>query len=265
MKRCMMFAILIGMMGFYASAQTQEVKGKQNTHKSNDISFDDILFWVGEGSHEAMFIVNWCSPDIAFAWGYRFNDDSITVSDMMQDIAAADSRIHFTDGGGYITEIMYNDSNYHLALTGDYWMYNVNEGFTGGIDDQYIHNTDVVEFGDESCGISDTNWIYTWDISITPVSLPNSDVSIQALNENNIHIQVYPNPCSEMITIQMSGVSEMITLSMTDISGRIVYTENVSVSGSEKRVIAVNKLQRGVYFIRFQGTELNKATKLIVY
>ncbi|HQB20593.1 MAG TPA: hypothetical protein PK495_08470, partial [Bacteroidales bacterium] len=175
--RTIFLAVIASISLQHSLAQSSSITNRQ-VLKSNDISFEDILFWVGEGSNQSIFIVNWCSPEIAFAWGYRFSEDSVLVSKIIEDIAAADSRIVFTDGGGYITNITYKDSVYNLGLSGDFWMYNVNEGWATGIGLQYIHNEDIVEFGDESCGISDTNWIYVWDIVITPVSKPN-DVAVQ--------------------------------------------------------------------------------------
>ncbi|MBR6161589.1 MAG: hypothetical protein IKQ75_06960 [Bacteroidales bacterium] len=43
------------------------------------ISANDITYWVGTGNTEVIFVGNWCSPDVALAWGVRFNGDSTTV------------------------------------------------------------------------------------------------------------------------------------------------------------------------------------------
>jgi len=267
MKRFILCSVLIGLMGLNMKAQNNNktTNEKLNVQKSNDISFDDMLFWVGEGSNRAMFIVNWCNPEIAFAWGYRFNGDSLLVSDIIEDIAAADSRIHFTDGGGYISDISYIDSTYSLGLVGDYWMYNVNEGSASGIGSQYVYTNDFIEFGDESCGNSDTNWIYTWNTSVTPVSVPDSGVFVSLITGNNMQISMYPNPCTDMIHIDLSGVNETVYLTLTNLDGKILFADNMLVSGSEHRTIPVNKLSRGIYFVRFQGATLNKVRKIIVY
>ena len=263
MKRIVLVSLVLIGLNINAFNQAQEKQSK--SIKTNDISFDDILFWVGDGTSQAMFIVNWCNPEIAFAWGYRFKGDSMLVSDIIEDIAAADSRIHFTDGGGYITDITYTDSTYSLCLVGEYWMYTVNEGSVSGIGSQYVYNADFIEFGDESCGISDTNWIYTWNTSITPVSVPDSDVFVQSLTENNIQLFIYPNPCTDMINIDLKGVNEIVCLTITHIDGKILYMQNVFVSDSENISIPVNNLSKGVYFVRFQGAALNKTRKIIVY
>jgi hypothetical protein len=57
-------------------------------------TFNDVQFWVGEGSNRAMFIVLW--PDgkipVALAWGYKWNGEKHGV-DMVFDIAKVDSRL----------------------------------------------------------------------------------------------------------------------------------------------------------------------------
>ena len=88
------------------------------------ISTDQIQYWVGEGTNEVVFVVNWCSPETALAWGYRFNGDDVTVEMMMDDIAEADSRFLYEGSGGVVNEITYQDENMSLSLRGMYWMYN---------------------------------------------------------------------------------------------------------------------------------------------
>lgn len=265
MKRLMMLAVLICLLGVSVNAQNESNANVQTTKisKSNDISFNDILFWVGEGSHQAMFIVNWCSPEKAFAWGYRFNGDSVLVSTIMADIKAADTRFDYTDGGGYITNITYKDSTYNLDLVGDYWMYNVNEGSVSGIGSQYVYTNDFIEFGDESCGTSDTNWIYTWDIPVTPVSNPN--VSIQAITMHTMMADVFPNPCNDLLTIDLKDIHETINVQLNDINGKSVYQQILSVNGNETKTISVSNLSKGIYFVRFQGETMQKTCKIVIY
>ncbi len=68
------------------------------------IAASDILYWVGEGSNEAILAVNWA--DTALAWGYRFDGEK-SVGDMMNDIAAADSRFSIEMGDYGLANILY--------------------------------------------------------------------------------------------------------------------------------------------------------------
>lgn len=74
-------------------------------------TFDDIVFWVGEGDNEAMLVVDWYDgKGSTLAWGYRWNGTA-TGSDMVTAIAAADPRFTFMGGGGTIGGMGYDVDN----------------------------------------------------------------------------------------------------------------------------------------------------------
>ena len=142
------------------------------------IAFSDILYWVGTGSNEAVLVVNWA--DTALAWGYRWND-SATVEDMMNDIAADDPRFSYT-GTGWLEDITFNDSTVSLAGTpGNYWG-STNNGFTDMGMDQVLSNGDLEKWGDPAAGVivDSMEWggvyyyTYAYPMTIHPVSIPDS-------------------------------------------------------------------------------------------
>lgn len=140
------------------------------------ISFDQIEYWVGGGSNRAVLAINWCDTAIAMAWGVRFDGDSVLVADIMNTVAIYDPRITFTHGAWGITDISFQDQTYNLSLAGDWWIYNVNgQSAMLGIDAQYIHNGDIIKWGDESCGLADENFNYVWTTPIQPVYTGVSD------------------------------------------------------------------------------------------
>ena len=151
------------------------------------IAPENIIYWVGNGNNEAIFAVNWNNPDTALAWGFRFNQDSVTVKTMMDSIVANDYRITFTTNAYGISDIVYTDGDTQLSITeNSYWMYNVNSvGAMMGYDQQYIKNNDFVKWGDLACAtISDsvvindptfgsyTSYSYVWLTDVNPVTIP---------------------------------------------------------------------------------------------
>lgn len=61
--------------------------------KKADFNFDDIVYWVGTGTNEAAFVVQWNdakNPD-ALVWGFRWNGTA-TGEDMLKAIAKTDKR-----------------------------------------------------------------------------------------------------------------------------------------------------------------------------
>ncbi|MBO2524579.1 MAG: hypothetical protein CW341_02585 [Bacteroidetes bacterium] len=208
------------------------------------IDADDILYWVGEGSNDVVFIVNWCDTAIAMAWGVHFNGDSITVADILDTIWEYDDRFTFDATGGFVNDIMYEDDVYNLSLQGSYFMYNVNGGFAMGIESQYVHDGDYIKFGDEMCGIADANWNYTWTTPIVPVSIPQgdepADATISADNivywvgngENEVVFVVnFCTPEAEALAwgVRFSGESAIVS----DIFHTIeLYDERFNVEGT---------------------------------
>ena len=122
------------------------------------IAFNDILYWVGEGSDSAALIVNFGIPDTAFAWGYRFNG-SATVQQMTDAITAADPRFWvvgrpswYPDGDIFF--IIDNGDTLKLSgrdeeNPGNYWEANINGNASFGGNEQTLVNGDVFKYGDQ--------------------------------------------------------------------------------------------------------------------
>jgi hypothetical protein len=235
---------------------------KYAVDKNNTITTNDILYWIGEGTNEAIFAVNWCLPEIAFAWGYRFSNSAVLLSTVMEDIKATDSRFDYVDAGGFVTEITYKDSLYDLALAGLYWMYNLNESSADGMNVQTVSNGDIIEFGDEGCSVSDEFWNYVWTIPITPVK-PTGNVAIHEASATPVSL--FPNPANDYTTITMAGIEETITLSLVDITGTLLYKEDVHGDGNTTKKIDIRNLAKGIYFVSLQGKHTIQTKKLIVY
>lgn len=154
------------------------------TPEEATIDFADILFWVGEGTNEAVMAVNWA--DTALAWGYRWNGDA-TVSDMMAHIAAADPRFSYT-GSGYLDDIHYIDTaagmTTPLGITPGNWWESSNNGFMDMGLAQYLNNGDLEKWADPAAGVVvdstyDATYGYWWytyvyPMAITPVTVPDT-------------------------------------------------------------------------------------------
>jgi hypothetical protein len=154
------------------------------TPEEATIDFNDILFWVGEGSNEAVMAVNWA--DTALAWGYRWNGTA-TVGDMMAHIAAADPRFSYT-GTGMINDINYIDTaagmTTPLGITPGNWWGSTNNGFMDMGMTQPLSNGDLEKWADPAAGIIvdstyDATYNYWWytyvyPMTIYPVTVPDT-------------------------------------------------------------------------------------------
>lgn len=210
------------------------------------IDADDILYWVGEGSNDVVFIVNWCDTAIAMAWGVHFNGDSILVADILDTILAYDDRFDYDIDNGRVNDLIFVNENDSLSLQGSYFMYNVNGENASGINLQYVHDGDYIKFGDEMCGFHDESWVFVWNTPIVPVPVPQTtpelpdDATISADNvmywvgngENEVVFVVnFCNPEAEALAwgVRFSGESAIVS----DIFHTIeLYDERFNVEGT---------------------------------
>ena len=82
-----------------------------SAHTHAAFPFDDIQFWVGEGTNQAAVVIDWGhddpAPPAVRVWGYRWNGEA-TAGDAILAIDEADPRL----------DVAYSQSGYGLLLTG---------------------------------------------------------------------------------------------------------------------------------------------------
>ena len=125
------FVMAFYVVGAYAQVLVQgqphpfarNISTKQESQLRADASFtfDDIQYWVGNGSNKAALVIEWHDgnrPD-AMVWGYRW-DGEATGHDMIVAIAQADPRLvlltQYTGWMGYtIDGIGYGESILNIS------------------------------------------------------------------------------------------------------------------------------------------------------
>ena len=146
MKKVLFFIAIFCAVLFGATAQNTDAT----------INANYVKYWVGSGSNQAIFIVNWCEPDTALAWGFHFSEDSLLVADMLNAIATADPRFSIEGTSGWLTNLIYIDGSdtFKIAL-GDYVVYNHNGGYANTVDLEYFYPNDYLKFGGWDCADMD--------------------------------------------------------------------------------------------------------------
>lgn len=222
---------------------------------------EDILYWVGEGTNEVVFAVNWADPNKCFAWGYRFREETVTVKDVMDAIAEADDRFDYTIASwGGVDNITYKDADYDMGVTEySYFMYNVNGLYAWyGYDEQTVVNGDFVKFGDVACGTEIAEWTYVWEQEVEPVSV------FVGLGENAAaSLALYPNPAvgETYVTLDNAGLNEV---SVYDMQGRLVSKQSVVANEGEQVHISTEAMVAGVYFVTVSNNSAVRTAKLVV-
>ena len=80
-------------------------------------------------------------------------------------------------------------------------------------------------------------------------------------------LSIYPNPTTKgLVYIEMNlEKSQMLTISILDIHGRLIVSNDYQkAAGLLKTKLNLDKFDKGVYFIRVLGEELNTIQKLII-
>lgn len=152
----------------------------EDTVENATIAPEDITYWVGEGPFEVVFAINW--PDTALAWGYRFSARSTNLQNVMNDIAAADSRFSFVTGSYGIDDILFVENGDTLRKSpSSWWEHTVNGTLSNGLSQQ-LNDGDFSRWADPTAGVVvdstyDTLWnywmyTYAYPQTIYPVSAP---------------------------------------------------------------------------------------------
>ncbi|WP_265132372.1 DUF5074 domain-containing protein [Chryseobacterium oranimense] len=134
-----------------------------NTTVTTNINFSDIQYWVGSGTNEAAFVVQWNdskNPD-ALVWGFRWNGNA-TGEDMLRAIAQADHRF-FT--------LLYPGTQFGTAIGGfgfDLNGQNTNALYKNGNTTYPLYpvsgvlNTSAYDFDDYTAADAGDHWGSGW-------------------------------------------------------------------------------------------------------
>ncbi len=201
-----------------------------STPEEATIDFNDILFWVGTGTNEAVMAVNWA--DTALAWGYRW-DGTATVADMMADIAAIDPRFSYTVSS-FLDDINYIDvaagMTTPLSITPGSWWGSTNNGYMDMGLGQTLNNGDFEKWADPAAGVIvdstyDETYQYWWytyvyPMTITPVTVPDT-TGVGVAGHEVSRVFVYPNPCTSTLHIfnENAGIVELY-----NVDGKLLET-----------------------------------------
>jgi hypothetical protein len=225
------------------------------------IDFSEIQYWVGEGHNEIVFAVNWNEPNRCLAWGYRFEEETVTVKEVMDAIAATDIRFSYVAGDWGVEDIIFNvdSEETHYTLAGQWWLFNVNGAMAWyGYEEQTLQNGDFIKWGDESCATEIAEWSYVWTQEVEPVWM---NTGVQE-NQGNA-LSIYPNPAvsETFLSVENAG---MTTISVYDMQGRMVSTVSTDVMAGEQVRISTEMLNSGVYFVTVNNEGAVRTAKLVV-
>jgi len=219
----------------------------------------------GFGSTTANFT---CVDDIQiliypFTFGDSFNDQ-LDCSGTSGGTPFARSGTSYGNADGYGTLIMpYGtiDNVLRVWIQQDYT--DILSGTTIDYDlDGYLFYKPGVKFPILSL------WEIDTDFSFTSYSqfLDQTVVSIEEALKNEIGVELYPNPASDVVDVVYSGTGSAMMIQLFDMTGRIVTTQELGsgAPGIFRKSIDISGLNSGAYNVRIVDENGAFGTKRLV-
>jgi hypothetical protein len=88
-------------------------------------------------------------------------------------------------------------------------------------------------------------------------------LSVEGVDTLEQGVKLYPNPTNGLVTLAYAGDQRLEGITIVDMQGKVVYEEALNAFNRTK-VLNVNNLSSGVYFVRVRSTEQSVVQKLIV-
>ncbi|RFC55462.1 GEVED domain-containing protein [Brumimicrobium aurantiacum] len=221
--------------------------GRWEFPANQSLIVDDTLFNIGSlpsGGIEVLYIVEGlCVPDTTIA----------TINVYQPSSAGED---------GSMTVCMNTPSNLFSALSG-----NVDMGGTW-----YDPQNNPLSNSQPIAPNVPGSYQYTYIVdngfcpSDTSVVVLTSDGSCDFLSvgtEELNDISVYPNPATDVISIDNPSSTSVLKVEMLDMNGRIVLVENKGLNNSKKTTLNIQAIEKGVYTLRIYNDNGQRTFKIV--
>ena len=98
----------------------------------------------------------------------------------------------------------------------------------------------------------------------TKLQFTTRPVSINTVANDNVNVNIYPNPANTEATISVEGINGKVEFAIADMNGRMIVTETINCDGQLVKTIDVSNLAKGAYFVHIYNDNFNTTRKLIV-
>lgn len=102
-------------------------------------------------------------------------------------------------------------------------------------------------------------------LSTTAVILKAVATAVPGISQNQVEIEMYPNPARDVVHIKIGGGEPAITeVKLYDLGGRVVKQESVQFDGSTPLTFDVSDADRGIYLVSVKNGYCSKVQKVSV-
>ncbi len=111
-------------------------------------------------------------------------------------------------------------------------------------------NLMCIQVDDES--YANANWLNHVD----PVATFNTNCTVTGLEDFSLAMVAFPNPTSNIVTLDFKDYKGSISVNVYDLSGRLIFTEI-------SRTINLEELSKGTYMLYVKYGEFDQMIKVI--
>ena len=119
--------------------------------------------------------------------------------------------------------------------------------------------------------LSDTNYVYrAFAISLTDTVFGEeiifrtlSEAGLNSINNNEISMNLYPNPSSGIFNINIEGLNVGADIFILDLSGRVIKEQSISVRDNSI-IVDLSSSPKGIYFVKIVTGKSTISKKLII-
>ncbi|MEM6803679.1 MAG: T9SS type A sorting domain-containing protein, partial [Bacteroidota bacterium] len=83
------------------------------------------------------------------------------------------------------------------------------------------------------------------------------------LANQNLRLEVYPNPATERINVDLSGTGQFLQLKILSMNGKVIYQKSIK-EGSSKIQVEVNSWAKAYYILQLESEDQLISKKLLV-
>ena len=207
---------------------------------------------VGETELELIAFDTFNESDTAYFTLTVINtNDAPTVANQIPDMETIENELYTYQ----IPENIFNDVDLNDNLT-----------YTAQLEGEFLL-PEWLSFDNETVTLSGTpNSAEVVNIEIIATDIAGENISdifeltildfVNISETNNIKVEIYPNPASDFVNIDLSGFQDItdLHLQITDISGKLILEKNII---SSITTIDIKQLAVGTYFIEISsGTDI---------
>ena len=96
-------------------------------------------------------------------------------------------------------------------------------------------------------------------------ALSSASSGLNAVNEDNFKLNVFPNPASEIMNVAFQASNANYDVSIVDLSGRIIASHNYSnLSGAQSIAVPVNDVALGTYLVTVSTNGVSYTQQVVI-